>query len=235
MLCGLAAGCSSAEDLRKLCIPTVDCAAIDTIEAPANCSTCLACQDNWGACSPEGLACKRGSLDLDPDVPGCESATSDAQGQWLMRSTNDPLSFFSLNGGRFTIPISVSVLALDKPDPNCIPTLELSCAYTVQAMQLHIPDFAVPESSWRGGVATLNGPVAAMDDGTGIGVSAPLQFAFEVQQETTRRIALSVAPGQFRINLADPQRASILLRVDSIDFGGYQVTELFLNEELTVD
>ena len=232
LLCWWVIGCSSVDELSRVCLPTADCAAIDTIETPANCSTCLSCNDNWGACDPEGSACKRGKLDLDPSAPGCEATTSEARGQFLLHSTGDPLSFFSFNNGRFVVPIHATTVALDQDDPSCVPTLTTSCAYTVRAVQLEIADFTIPESSWSGGVATLTGPVGAIDNGSGVFVDKPMLFAFDVQEDATRRVALTPASAQLGI-LKDPHSATIRLRVDSIDFGGYKITDLFLEDELT--
>ncbi|MEO8902638.1 MAG: hypothetical protein ABI488_11575 [Polyangiaceae bacterium] len=226
-------GCGSAEKLKDVCIPTLDCAAIDTIEAPANCTACADCRDNWGACMPGGSACKRGSLDLNPDAAGCESPASAAKGQWVMHSTGEAVSLFKFNGGQMQVQMSVSALAYDEDEPTCIPTFSKSCAYTVHALQLEISDFAIPESTWSNGVATLNGPVAASDDASGAGVLAPMLFAFEVQQDSERRVALSSAPVSVRVTReTDPQRASYAVEANAIDFGGYEITDLSMNGEL---
>jgi hypothetical protein len=100
-------------------------------------------------------------------------------------------------------------------------------------MQLEIEDFVIPESSWSAGVATLNGPVAASDDGTGIGVLGSMSFAFDVQQNARERIALSSAVVSIRINPeADSDHAAVAIEAASIDFGGYQITNLFFDGEL---
>ena len=218
---------------KRLCIPTVDCSAIDTIKTPTNCTTCLTCKDNWGSCDPQGLVCKRGSLDLDPDAPGCESQTSDAHGQWVLHSTGDAPSFFTFNGERVAVPMKVSALAVDEDDSSCVPSLTVSCAYGLRSMQLEISDFMIPEGSWNGGVATVAGPVGTFDDGTGLNVVTPMLFAFDVREDSKRRVALSPAAGEIGVILNDAHSGSLLLNVSSIDFGGYKLTDLFLNSNLS--
>jgi hypothetical protein len=233
-------GCSAPEALTNACVPFVSCSAIETIEPPPSCVTCAACKDSWGACSPGGSACKCGRLDLDPDTFGCESAISDAQGQWVMHSIGYPVSYFVLNKGVFPSAIEVPVLAYAQDDPSCVPTFGQSCAYTIQALQLQIPDFSLPESSWSAGVATLNGPIAALDNGTGVGVYAPMLFAFDVQDGSKRRTALSQGWANVGIYHEDaqvypeqnPPRADITINVPAINFGGYQITNLFFNGTL---
>jgi hypothetical protein len=233
-------GCSAPEALTNACVPFVSCSAIETIEPPLSCATCAACEDRWGACSPGGSACKRGRLDLDPNTLGCEAALSDAQGQSVMHSIGYPVSYFVLNRGVFPSAIEVPLLVYAQDDASCVPTFTQSCTYTIQAMQLEIPDFSVPESSWSGGVATLNGPITAMDNGTGVGVYAPMLFAFDVQDGSKRRTALSQGWANVGIQHEDaevypeqdPPRAAITIDVAAIDFGGYQITNLFFNGTL---
>lgn len=218
---------------KRLCIPTVDCSAIDTIKTPANCTTCQTCKDNWGSCDPQGLVCKRGSLDLDPDAPGCETLPSDAHGQWVLHSTDDPAGFFTFNGTRLAVSMNVSALAVDKEDSSCVASFTVSCAYTLRSMQLEISDFMIPEGSWNGGVATVAGPVGAVDDGGGLGVVTPMLFAFDVREDSKRRVALSPAVGNIGVVLRDPHSGSLILNVSSIDFGGYKLTDLFLDSNLS--
>jgi hypothetical protein len=232
----LAIGCSSPKALTNGCVPLVDCTAIDTIEPPSNCGTCPTCTNSWGACDPGGPACKRGALDLDPVAPGCESATSDAHAQWVMHSSDDPISFFSINGGPATsVEMNVSAVAFEEEDPSCIPTSTERCAYSIFALQLEIADFSVPESSWTNGVATLNGPIPAADNGTGIGLQAPMLFAFDVQQGQKQKIALSSASADVGIfhSADDPGTGAILIQVGSIDFGGYQISHFLFNGTLS--
>ena len=131
LLGALAVGCSSAELAQKACIPELNCDAIDSIEAPPSCSACSSCEDNWGGCHPGGSACKRGLLDLDPEIAGCESVIGDARGQSLLHSTGESVSSFTFNGNRTAVPISVSLFALSADEMNCVPTLSASCPYTV--------------------------------------------------------------------------------------------------------
>ena len=112
--------------------------------------------------------------------------------------------------------------------------------YTINAMQLEIPDFSVPESSWSSGVATLNGPIAASDDATGVGVYAPMLFAFDVQDGSKRRTALSQSWANIGISHEDaqvypeqdPPRVAVTIDVAAINFGGYQITNLYFNGTL---
>lgn len=231
----LTTACSSVDALEKACIPGVDCDAINTIEPPSNCSVCTTCQDNWGSCSPGGSACKRGSVDLDPHAPGCESLTSDVQARWSMDPTSDSVSSFKFNGNQVQIPITVSALAYDEDDPSCIPTFTQSCAYTIRTLELEISDFSIRESSWSSGVATLNGPLAATDDATGVAVNAPMLFAFDVRQGSKRRVALSSALATVGIIRNDPHHASFILEVALVDFGGYQISDIFMQGELFSD
>ena len=227
-------GCSAAEELKKTCVPDFDCAAINSIQTPANCTSCADCQDNWGSCTPGGFACQGGHLDLNADAPGCEAAVSDAQGQWILHSTGgDGISSFLFNGGAFYSQMAVSVAAFDEDDPSCVATFDQGCSYTVHALQLEIADFSIPESTWSGGVAMLNGPVAATDDGSAIGAVTQMVFAFDVQQGSTRRIAIASAPVSFGITPETTgQRASISIQMGAVDFGGYEITRLFFQGEL---
>jgi hypothetical protein len=237
LLAVLTLGCSDTDALtRRPCVPGVDCDAIYSIEVPPNCHSCADCADNWGSCSPGGAACKRGALDLDEASDGCESALGDVSGQRVMHGVGPTIGLFSFNAGdSLDRVMSLSVAAYDDDEPGCVPAFMHSCPHTLRALQLRIEDFHIPESTWTEGVATLNGPVAASDDGTGIAAQAPMQFAFVVQQGSTRRVALSSAFASLRIvpNQKDEERATVVLLVDSIDFGGYQITDLLLNGELT--
>ena len=236
VLVALIAGCSSVGELKSVCVPDVDCAAINSIETPGGCTTCLDCADNWGTCSNVGAVCKRGMLDLDPSVSGCEASVGEAHGQWVMHSTGDAVSSFLFNGGKFDLQLSVLGLAYDEDDPSCIPTADRACSYTVRALQLEIPDFEIPESSWSGGVATLSAPSPAADDGSGASARTPMMFAFDVRQGSTRRIALSQAlVSVVVVREADPLRASFVIQADSIDFGGYEITDLYFEGELISD
>ena len=236
-------GCSAPEALTNACVPFVSCSAIETIKPPTDCSTCPSCLESWGVCNPGGSACKRGSLDLDLATPGCESAFSDAQGQWVMHSIEASVSYFELNEGLFPTAIKIPLLAYAQDDPSCVPTFTQSCAYTINAMQLEIPDFSVPESSWSGGVATLNGPIAASDDATGVGVYAPMLFAFDVRDGSKRRTALSQSWANIGIYHQDaqvypeqdPPRADITVDVAAINFGGYQITNLYFSGTLEAE
>ena len=149
-----------------------------------------------------------------------------------MHSIGESLSYFSFNDTLFVVPMSVSVLAYGEDDPSCVPTFAMSCSYTVRALQLEISEFEIQESSWSGGVATLNGPIAAVDDGPGASVIAPMLFAFDVQQEATHRVALDAATANLGVSPPESQRASVFLNVDSIDFGGYKITGLVFNGEV---
>jgi len=139
-------------------------------------------------------------------------------------------ALMTINGTTFGLPVTVGLVALENLDPTCDPSG--ACAYARHALTFPFAEFEFDEVRWRAGSATISGPVPAVGDPTGIGVTdASLIATFVFEQDERKLRATSFGTAELRVNPNDSMGGTILLRAD-LDFDGYQVQEILLNAEL---